>query len=166
MPSEDLGDKMCTKPSLTDRVLGELHDSKVIGVCLKEVKDSVWRHGRMWKVERHQVAEGGSENQLGKGVGCLRIGCTRGTQALVRVMCQRSNTCPQGDCPINSLLQYLPMQHADSLGLGEVSSEEEVIVLVLVYRSEETISVLVVSVFSCLHLCGYAPGGSVIMTTE
>lgn len=48
---------MCTKPSLTDRVLGELHDGKVIGVCLRVVKDSVWRHGRMWKVERHQVAE-------------------------------------------------------------------------------------------------------------
>jgi len=82
----------------------------------------------------------------------------------VRVMCQRSNTCPLGDCPINSLLQYLPMQHADSLGLGEVRSEEEVIVLV--YRSEETISVLVASMFSCLHLYGYAPGGSVIMTID
>ena len=48
---------MGIKPSLTDRVLGELHDGKAIGVCLREVKDSVWRHGRMWKVERCQVAE-------------------------------------------------------------------------------------------------------------
>jgi len=66
------------------------------------VKDSVCRRGKMWMVtdvrQRPKVAElevHGSKNQLNKGVGCLYglgdqetgSSCTRGKQALIRVMC-------------------------------------------------------------------------------
>ena len=50
----------------------------------------------------------------------------------MRVMGQGYNPCPLGgdDCPAvspDSLLHHLLTQYADSLGLGEVSSEGEVI---------------------------------------
>ena len=116
----------------------QLNDGGAIGVCMREVKDSVCGHGRRWMVERCQakaplVAEVACRTSWAKVCqdACMDwgISCTRGLQAVVRVMGQGYNPCPLGgdDCPAvspDSLLHHLLTQHADSLGL---SDEGEVI---------------------------------------
>lgn len=41
--------------NLFGRILGELNDGKTIGVCIREVKDSMYRHGEMCINERCQA---------------------------------------------------------------------------------------------------------------
>ena len=98
----------------------------------------------MWMVERckakaplvAEVAQWVSWTKVWDASMDFGIGCSRGMQALVRVMChhgQRFRLCPLCDCPSLyevSLLHHLLVHRAHALGLGDLHSVEDVTAVV------------------------------------
>ena len=106
----DLEEEMGVTTNLTGKILGRWGDGEAAGVGMREIKESVCRSGKVWMVERceakaplvAEVAQWVSWAKVWDASIDFGIGCSRGMQALVRVMChhgQGSQLCPLCDCP-------------------------------------------------------------------
>ena len=129
---KDLEEELGVTTNLTGRLLTQNKGGIEGAVGLREVRESVSRCGKEQIVESckakallvAEVAQRVSWSKVWDACMDLGIGCTRGIQALVRVMCHHgrgSRPCPLCDCSSvsqDSLLGHLLVQHRESLNIG------------------------------------------------